>query len=123
MIGAGGGTTVAIPGGAAATGLLVGADATGLEEMSGPLGALDATAGLVSTGGGLLSATGCLRSQPWKSMTRRLVTLTPRTQATVILRRERRRLCWASSDPFGTNGFGLFICLAQCVLVSRCIYF
>jgi hypothetical protein len=51
--------------------------------------------------------------QPWISMTTKPVTLTASAQPTAIFKRDRRRLCCSSSEPFGTNGFGLFISLAQ----------
>ena len=43
--------------------------------------------------------------------------LTASTQNTASLRRERRALCCSSSEPLGTNGFGLFIILCDGVLV------
>src|ERR1039458_6617959 len=67
---------------------------------------------LVSTGGSAFnSSDGFSRLQPWMSMATRPVTLTASTQKTASLMRERRWLCCSSSEPLGTNGFGLFITL------------
>src|SRR6516164_8797670 len=66
---------------------------------------------------------GFSRLQPWISMATRPVTLTASTQNTASLRRERRWLCCSSSEPLGTNGFGLFIMLlAQMRPGSRSVF-
>ena len=77
----------------------------------GVLVAGSSTNAFVSTKGSL--AVGVLRSQPWMSMPTRPSTLTASTQETPILSWERRRLCCSSREPWGRNGFGLFIGLAQ----------
>src|SRR5208337_3752729 len=83
-----------------------------LVSITGRLVSVIAVVFVSARGNGFDSSVGFSRLQPWMSMATRPVTLTASTQKTASLRRERRWLCCSSSEPLGTNGFGLFIGLA-----------
>ena len=116
--GCGGGTIGVIGIGAVGTELLgavaiMGAELDGADMSGGgglELSVVVELAGADKSGGGVLPwSVGASRLQPSMSMATRAQTLTASTQPTVIFKRERRTLCCSSSEPLGTNGFGLFI--------------
>ena len=56
-------------------------------------------------------------------MAMRAVTPTASTQNTPSFMRERRLLCFSSNEPWGTNGFELFIGLAPMASFLEVLFF
>src|SRR5260221_916482 len=107
-------------GGGTMTGRFVGMTAMVFDAFIG--GKFVSTAMAFVSTGGLFSASVFSRLQPWMSIAVRPQTPKASTQKTASFMRERRLSC-SSSEPWGTNGFGLFMGLARVASFLRGRFF
>src|SRR5690349_3318941 len=111
-------TTYSVPAGGCTT---TGGGATGgLDAIMGG-GFVSMATVLVSTVGWLASSV-CSRLQPWISMATRPAVPITDMHSTASFNRERRLLASSNREPWGTNGFGLFIALALIASFLRGVF-